>query len=99
MEWGARKSRHDLKQLVVVSADQASSDAFLHYAPGLEMSDSLGHLFFYEFHIAIRDTSYQKQLKELWQLRYLDCRFTCLTATLMVALEGDLQRQPMLPKP
>lgn len=86
------------EQLVVVSADQASSDAFLHYARGLELSRSLAHLFFDECHVAITDTSYRKRLRDLWQLRYLNCPFTCLTATLMVALEGKLRKQLMLPE-
>lgn len=38
------------------------------------------------------------QLRQLWELRYLNCPFTCLTATLMVALEGQLRKQLMLPE-
>ena len=96
MQWKNEALSQESEQLVVVSADQASSDAFLHYARGLELSRSLAHLFFDECHVAITDTSYRRRLRELWQLRYLNCPFTCLTATLMVALEGKLRKQLML---
>lgn len=96
MRWKSDALSQESEQLVVVSADQASSDAFLHYARGLELSRSLTHMFFDECHVAITDTSYRKRLRELWQLRYLNCPFTCLTATLMVALEGKLRKQLML---
>lgn len=98
VEWLNGNSGSEMEQLVVVSADRAASDSFLHYARGLELGGSLAHLFFDECHVAITDTSYRKQLRELWQLRYLNCPFTCLTATLMVALEGRLRKQLMLPE-
>jgi len=50
-------------------------------------------VFFDECHIAITDTSYQERLRELWRLRYLDCPFTGLTATLMVELEEVLRER------
>ena len=96
MQWKDSASGQESEPLVVVSADQASTDSFLHYARGLELSRSLAHLFFDECHVAITDTSYRKRLRDLWQLRYLSCPFTCLTATLMVALEGKLRKQLML---
>ena len=98
VEWQNANSSRELEQLVVVSADRAASDSFLHYARGLELGGLLAHLFFDECHVAVTDTSYRKQLRQLWQLRYLNCPFSCLTATLMVALEGQLRKQLMLPE-
>lgn len=90
-EWLDESSGHELQQLIVVSADRAVSGAFLHYAKGLELAGQLAHVFFDEVHVAITDTSYRERLRELWQLRYLNCPFTGLTATLMIALEGTLK--------
>lgn len=45
MQWKNGALGQESEQLVFVSVDQASSDAFLHYARGLELSKSLAHLF------------------------------------------------------
>jgi superfamily II DNA helicase RecQ len=92
-EWKDEKSGHELQQLIVVSADRAVQGEFLHYAKGLELSGQLAHVFFDECHVAITDTSYRERLRELWRLRYLDCPFTGLTATLMVELEDVLRER------
>lgn len=44
------------------------------------------------------DTSYRARLRELWQLRYLTCPFTCLTATLPIPLERVLRANLLLPQ-
>jgi hypothetical protein len=67
--------------------------AFLHYAKGLELDGQLAHVFFDECYVAFTDTSYWERLRELWTLRYLDCPFTRLTATLMMALEDVLKER------
>jgi superfamily II DNA helicase RecQ len=92
-EWIGEKSGHELQQLIVVSADRAVQGEFLHYAKGLELEGQLAHVFFDEVHVAFTDTSYRERLRELWTLRYLDCPFTGLTATLMVDLEDVLRER------
>lgn len=47
--------------------------------------------------MAITDISYRTKLRELWKLRYLNCPFTGLTATLMVELEERIREQLMIP--
>jgi superfamily II DNA helicase RecQ len=92
-EWRNKRSGHELQQLIVVSADRAVQGEFLHYAKGLELGGQLAHVFFDECHVAFTDTSYRERLRELWRLRYLDCPFTALTATLMVELEEVLRER------
>lgn len=92
-EWKDAKSGHELQQLIVVSADRAVQGEFLHYAKGLELQGQLSHVFFDEIHVALTDTSYRERLRDLWTLRYLDCPFTGLTATLIVALEEVLKER------
>ena len=58
-EWLDKRSRHELQQLVVVSANQAVNKGFLHYAKGLELQGQLAAGFFDKCHIAFTDTSYQ----------------------------------------
>ena len=96
-EWLDENSGHELQQLVVVSADRAVQGRFLHYAKGLELSGQLAHVFFDECHVAFTDTSYQERLQELYTLRYLECPFTGLTATLMVELEDVLRERLSIP--
>ena len=90
-EWQWQREWVLLPQLLVVSADRAVEGDFLHYAKGLELSKQLAHVFFDECHVAVTDTSYRAKLRQLWQLRYLQCRFTCLTATLLTVLEPVLR--------
>ena len=85
-----------LLQLLIVSADQAVKGSFLHFAKGLELNKQLAHVFFDECHVAVTDMSYQEKLRELWQLRYLCCQFTCLTAMLLTVLEPVLQANLLL---
>ena len=92
-EWKDERSGHELQQLIVVSADRAVQGEFLHYAQGLALSRQLAHVFFDECHVVLTDTSYRERLRELWKLRYLDCPFTGLTATLMVRLEAVLKER------
>jgi superfamily II DNA helicase RecQ len=92
-EWINEKSGHELQQLIVVSADRAVNGEFLHYAKGLELEGQLAHVFFDEVHVAFTDTSYRERLRELWTLRYLECPFTGLTATLIVDLEDVLKER------
>ena len=92
-EWIHNRSGHELQQLIVVSADRAVQGEFLHYAKGLELEGQLAHVFFDECHVAFTDTSYRERLRQLWTLRYLDCPFTGLTATLMVDLEDVLKER------
>jgi len=96
-EWLDENSGHELQQLVVVSADRAVQGRFLHYAKGLELSGQLAHVFFDECHVAFTDTSYRERLRELYTLRYLECPFTGLTATLMVELEDVLRERLSIP--
>ena len=70
---------------------------FLYYIKGLELRGQLAHVFFDECHVAFTDISYRKRLQELWALRYLNCPFTCLTATLLVQLESMLRSQLLIP--
>ena len=95
-EWLGQGSITVLPQLIVVSADRAVQGEFLHFAKGLELHGQLAHVFFDECHVAFTDTSYRKRLRELWQLRYLDCPFTCLTATLLVSLEHVLKERLLI---
>src|ERR1035438_8279236 len=96
-EWRDETSGHEMQQLIVVSADRAVSGEFLHYAKGLELSGQLAHVFFDECYVAFTDTSYRERLRELYALRYLDCPFTGLTATLMVVLEEVLRERLLIP--
>lgn len=94
-QWQQREWKF-LPQLLVVSADRAVEGDFLHFAKGLELSKQLAHVFFDECHVAVTDTSYRAKLRELWQLRYLQCQFTCLTATLLPILEPVLRANLLL---
>ncbi len=95
-EWRGPGSIRLSPQLIIISADQAVTGPFLHYAKGLELSQQLAHVFFDECHVAFTDTSYRQRLRQLWQLRYLDSPFTCLTATLPVQLERVLRANLLL---
>jgi superfamily II DNA helicase RecQ len=95
-EWQWQREWVLLPQLLIVSADRAVEGGFLHFAKGLELNKQLAHVFFDECHVAVTDTSYREKLRELWQLRYLDCRFTCLTATLLITLEPVLRANLLL---
>ena len=86
-EWQWQRSWTILPQLLIISADRVVEGDFLHFAKGLELNQQLAHVFFDECHVAVTDTSYRAKLRQLWQLRYLQCRFTCLTATLLTCLE------------
>lgn len=77
--------------------DHAVDSKFLHYAKGLELAGQLAHVFFDECHVAFTDTSYRERLRQLWTLRYLDCPFTALTATLLVKLESVLKERLAIP--
>ncbi|OBT97655.1 hypothetical protein VE01_04421, partial [Pseudogymnoascus verrucosus] len=92
-EWINEQSGHELQQLIVVSADRAVEGGFRHYAKGLELEGQLAHVFFDECHVTYTDTSYRERLRELWTLRYLNCPFTGLTATLMIELEDVLRER------
>jgi hypothetical protein len=95
-EWQWQRQWVLLPQLLIVSADRAVEGDFLYFAKGLELHKQLAHVFFDECHVAVTDTSYRAKLRELWQLRYLDCRFTCLTATLLPRLEPLLRANLLL---
>ncbi|KAH8800934.1 P-loop containing nucleoside triphosphate hydrolase protein [Xylogone sp. PMI_703] len=92
-EWRDEHSGKELQQLIVVSADRAVNGPFLQYAQGMQIRGQLAHMFFDECHVAITDISYRARLRTLWQLRYIGCRFTGLTATLIVDLEWILREQ------
>jgi hypothetical protein len=96
-EWLDKNSGYELQQLVVVSADWAVQGRFLHYAKGLELSGQLAYVFFDKCYVAFTDTSYWERLRELYALWYLECLFTRLTATLMVALEDVLRKRLSIP--
>lgn len=49
--------------------------------------------FFNEVHVAFIDTLYRERLRELWTLRYLDCPFIGLTATLIIGLADILKER------
>src|SRR5271156_2957757 len=95
-EWQWQREWKLLPQLLIVSADRAVEGSFLHFAKGLELHKQLAHVFFDECHVAVTDTSYRAKLRELWQLRHLQCRFTCLTATLLTVLEPVLRANLLL---
>lgn len=95
-EWQGQQQWKLLPQLLVISADRAVEGDFLHFAKGLELHKQLAHMFFDECHVAVTDTSYREKLRRLWQLRYLSCRFTCLTATLLTVLEPVLRANLLL---
>jgi superfamily II DNA helicase RecQ len=97
-EWQGPGSVPSLPPLLIISADRAVDTEFLHFAKGLELNQQLAHIFFDECHVAFTDTLYRERLRQLWQLRYLDCPFTCLTATLMVQLEGVLRANLVIPQ-
>lgn len=95
-EWTHTESIKTLPQLIIVSADRATQGEFLYFAKGLELHGQLLHIFFDECHVTLTDTSYRRKLRDLWQLRYLDCPFTCLTATLLVSLEYVLRERLLI---
>ena len=95
-QWQWQRQWTVLPQLLIVSADRAVEGGFLHFAKGLELNKQLAHVFFDECHVAVTDTSYRAKLRELWQLRYLNCQFTCLTATLLIILEPVLRANLLL---
>jgi superfamily II DNA helicase RecQ len=92
-EWLDETSGHELQQLIVVSTDRAVRREFLHYAKRKELKGELAYVFFDECYVAFTDISYRERLHELWTLRYLECPFTGLTATLMVQLEPVLKER------
>jgi len=96
-EWLRPDSCGEMQQLVVVSADQAVNGEFRHYTKGLELHRQLAHMFFDESHVVFTNTSYRERLRELWTLQYMDCPFTCLTATLMVQLKDILRDKLLIP--
>jgi superfamily II DNA helicase RecQ len=67
-QWQRQWEWRALPPLLIVSADRASEDDFLHFAKGLELNQQLAHVFFDECHVAVTDTSYRAKLRELWQL-------------------------------
>ena len=77
----------------MVSADRAVQGEFLYYAKGLELEGQLAYVFFDEVYVIFTDILYRERLRELWILRYLDCLFTGLTATLIVDLEDILRER------
>jgi hypothetical protein len=95
-EWQGQRQWTVLPQLLIISADRAVEGGFLHFAKGLELNKQLAHVFFNECHITVTDTSYRAKLRELWQLRYLNCQFTCLTATLLILLKPVLRTNLLL---
>jgi superfamily II DNA helicase RecQ len=95
-EWQWQQQWVLLPQLIIVSADRVVEADFFHFAKELELNKQLAHVFLDECHVAITDTSYRAKLRWLWQLRYLQCRFTCLTATLLIQLEPVLQANLLL---
>jgi len=97
-EWLEPYSCGEMQQLVVVSADRAVTGEFRYYAKGLELHRQLAHMFFNENYVAFTDTSYRERLRELWMLRYMNCPFTCLTATLMVQLKNILRNKFLIPE-
>ena len=50
-------------------------------------------MFFDKVYVTFTDILYRERLRELWTLRYLDCPFTGLTATLIVDLEDVLRER------
>ena len=52
-------------QLVAVSINKAASKVFLYYTKRLELNKQLAYIFFNKCYIAITDTLYKKQLREL----------------------------------
>lgn len=97
-EWRDENSGGEFGPLIVGSADGAVQGEFLHYAVGLQQHRQSACVFFDECHVGFTDTWYRARLRELWLLRYLDCPFICLTATLMVELEQLLREQLLIPK-
>ena len=96
--WGQEYADGELHALVIVSADVAVEDGFLHYAQGLQLAGRLRSVIFDECHVAFTDTSYRQRLRELWNLRYLDAPFICLTATPPVTLEQTLRERLCIPQ-
>jgi superfamily II DNA helicase RecQ len=96
-EWSGLDSSPARPQLLLVSADHAVDERFLHYAKLLECRKQLAHIFFDECHVAFTDVSYRHRLRSLWKLRYLECPFTCLTATLPISLEVVLRDNLLIP--
>ena len=74
--------------LVVVSADQASSQEFSCYVDALRSRRLLRRIFIDECHTIIIDVGYRERLTELKGLYRFDCPVILLTATLPVHLEG-----------
>jgi hypothetical protein len=63
--WSRDYTDRELHALVVVSADVAVDNDFLHYAQGLQLAGRLKLVIFNEGHIAFTDTLYRLQLREL----------------------------------
>jgi superfamily II DNA helicase RecQ len=95
-EWQGQRQWTVLPQLLIISTDRAVEGGFLHFAKGLELNKQLAHVFFNKYHIIVTDTSYRAKLRELWQLRYLNCQFTCLIATLLILLKPVLRTNLLL---
>ncbi|KAI9763633.1 MAG: hypothetical protein M1840_000347 [Geoglossum simile] len=81
--------------LVIVSADIAINNAFMHYATTLKDKQLLRHIFLDECHTAFTDIDYREALRSLSRIRDLNVPLTLLTATLPPVFEWDL-RQAML---
>ncbi|KAI9763226.1 MAG: hypothetical protein M1840_000844 [Geoglossum simile] len=83
--------------LVIVSADIAINNAFMHYATTLRDQQLLRHIFLDECHTAFTDVDYREALRSLSRIRDLRVPLTLLTATLPIVFEWDLRHAMLVP--
>ncbi len=84
----AREHPQRLPQLLVVSADVASTDEFIVHADMIRARGRLRRIFIDECHTVIMDVGYRRRLEELRGVHRYGCPVILLTATLPVRLEG-----------
>src|SRR5438477_384868 len=96
VEWTRElKAAH---QLIIVSADLAIQDSFMHFAASLNRNGLIRHIFIDECHVSFTDIDYRAALRDLSRIRDLDVPLTLLTATLPPSLEWDLRRNMAVPE-
>ena len=91
--WSTGMSRlPDSTQLLLVSADMASSAGFLAYAKILTNGGEIRLLVFDECHTVLTDAAFRGRLAELQTIRQLNAPLLLLTATLPPSMEGNLNK-------
>ena len=85
--------------LVLVSAEEAVSKAFLKYLNRLEAGNALDRVVFDKSHLVLTASEYRPKMRLIRELRGLRCQFLFLTATLPPSMLGQFERKVLLSRP